>query len=160
MPGIVRIELAGSPQGKGRPRFSRKTGCAYTPAATRRYEDVLRYTAQETMAGRPPLDGPLDLTVEAYMPIPRSWSRRRQSMAAHGLIRPTTRPDFDNLLKACDALNKVVWNDDAQVVRVRCEKAYSVRPRLVVIVQRITVDPATAGKLLPEPELFAAEGAV
>jgi Holliday junction resolvase RusA-like endonuclease len=131
---MIRIELAGEPKGKGRPRFTR-SGIAYTPAPTRNHEAALRMAAQEAMAGRLPLDGPLELAMGAYMPVPQSWSQRKRSQALQGLIRPTTRPDFDNLLKCCDALNRIVWRDDAQVVHVRCAKLYSARPRLVIVVR-------------------------
>ena len=33
--------VPGKPQGKGRPRFSRKSGTAYTPSKTRDYERLI-----------------------------------------------------------------------------------------------------------------------
>jgi Holliday junction resolvase RusA-like endonuclease len=131
----IVIELPGTPRGKGRPRHTR-AGVTYTPAATRGYEASLAWTAAAAMKGRAPLEGPLRLTVEAHMPIPTSWSGRRQRMAAAGEIKPTTKPDYDNVLKTLDALNNVVWRDDSQIIDVRCVKRYSERPRL-----RITVAP-------------------
>lgn len=130
----IRIELTGEPKGKGRPRFTR-LGRTYTPAKTRSYEAALRLAAQDAMEGRPPFEGPLLVFVEAHMPIPASWSGKRQRMAAAGEIKHTSRPDFDNLLKPLDALNEVVWRDDAQVIEVVCRKRYSERPRLVVSVE-------------------------
>lgn len=129
---MITIELAGEPRGKGRPRFSRKQGIAFTDPKTRSYEAALRYAAQEAMAGQPPLEGALSLRVEAYLPIPASWSKRKQLRASMILIRPTTKPDFDNLMKPLDALNKVVWRDDSQIVSVSFAKFYSERPRFVV----------------------------
>ena len=55
----VLVEYAGAPKGKGRPRFSRRSGTAYTPTATRSYEGGLQYAAQVAMGDRPPLLGPL-----------------------------------------------------------------------------------------------------
>lgn len=94
--------------------------------------------AQIVMRGRLPLEGPLALTVEAFMPIPTSWSQRQQRKAVAGVVLPTTKPDFDNILKSLDALNKVVWRDDAQVVDVRFTKRYGDKPRLVVVVDPIS----------------------
>jgi Holliday junction resolvase RusA-like endonuclease len=133
--GIV-ITLAGEPQGKGRARVTR-SGVAYTPAKTRSYETALRWAAQVAMKGRKPFTGPLSLTIEAFMPIPRSWSKKRQQMADAGSLRPTGRPDLDNILKATDALNAIAWVDDSQVVDVHCTKLYSDIPRLVVTVTPI-----------------------
>jgi Holliday junction resolvase RusA-like endonuclease len=132
----IVIELPGEPKGKGRPRFTRN-GVTFTPPKTRSYEASLAWTAAAAMKGAKPLEGPLTLAVEAHMPIPASWSGKRQRMAAAGDIRPTTRPDYDNVLKALDGLNGIVWRDDAQIVDVRCTKLYSERPRL-----RITVEVA------------------
>jgi Holliday junction resolvase RusA-like endonuclease len=129
----ITIELPGEPKGKGRPRFTR-AGIACTPSKTRSYEASLAWTAAAAMKGAPPLEGPLALTVEADMAIPASWSKRRQRMAAAGDIRPTTRPDADNILKVLDGLNRIVWRDDAQVVDLRFAKRYAERPLL-----RITI---------------------
>jgi Holliday junction resolvase RusA-like endonuclease len=126
----IVIELAGEPKGKGRPRFSRKNGVAYTPASTRQYEVALRYVAQEMMAGRPPIEGPVTIAIDAYFAIPASWSKRKQEQARAGMLRPQTKPDVDNVLKGIDSLNQIVWRDDKQVVEAIVRKQYSDRPRL------------------------------
>lgn len=131
----ITIELLGEPKGKGRPRHTR-SGVTYTPLGTRSYEAQLAWAAQVAMRGRKPLTGPLRLSVTAFIPIPRSWSGKRQRMAAAGEIRPTSRPDYDNILKTMDALNGIVWRDDAQIIDARCVKLYDERPRL-----KITVTP-------------------
>lgn len=52
-----------------------------------------------------------------------------------GLLAPATRPDFDNCSKMVDALNGIVWIDDAQVVTAVIHKRYSDQPRLVIDVR-------------------------
>ena len=53
-----------------------------------------------------------------------------------GKIRPTKKPDFDNIGKiVCDSLNKRAYNDDAQVVDAQVRKFYSRNPRVVVTIQ-------------------------
>ena len=135
MTAIV-IELPGIPQGKGRPRFVRATGHAFTPAKTRSYESMLQGAALDVMNGTPPLEGPLEATVEAHFPVPASWSKSKRAAALLGVTRPTTKPDVDNLLKILDALNAVVFHDDKQIVVATISKHYSERPRLVVTVGR------------------------
>lgn len=131
----ITVELAGEPKGKGRPRFVRATGHAFTPAATRKYEDALRFAAQEAMGGRDPLEGAVDMTVTVCLPVPESWSGKRKREALAGAIKPAKRPDIDNYLKAAqDALNMIVFRDDAQVVNVTISKSYSTRPRLTIAV--------------------------
>jgi Holliday junction resolvase RusA-like endonuclease len=131
---LIRITLAGAPKGKGRPRFVRATGHAFTPERTRSYEAALRFAAQEAMGNRTPLDGALGITVIARMPIPVSWSRKKRAVALNGFIRPTTKPDVDNLVKTLDALNNVVWIDDRQICSCRIFKLYHEKPSLDIIV--------------------------
>lgn len=132
----VDIELCGKPEGKGRPRFAR-SGHAFTPANTRTYEANLKYSAQEAMAGRPPIDGPVRVRVEALFPIPKSWSKKKQAEAMAGNVWPTCKPDWENVAKMLDAFNEVVWRDDAQVVEGVIRKVYSDRPALRVTVSAI-----------------------
>lgn len=127
------IRLDGPPMGKERPRFVRTTGRTYTPERTVRFEDRLSLAAQHAMAGRPLLAGPLMVEIVACMPIPDSWPKRRKLAALAGVERPTKKPDYDNFAKILDALNLVVWTDDAQIVEGGpILKFYSDRPRFVV----------------------------
>ncbi len=131
----MKIVMAGEPIGKGRPRFSRKTGTAYTPLKTARYEDRLAWAAQAEMVGKPPLAGPLSVYIRAFMGVPESKPKKWRAMALTGSIRPVKKPDLDNIAKLADALNKVVWIDDAQIVALTVEKFYSDRPRLEIDVE-------------------------
>ena len=48
---------------------------------------------------------------------------------AKGEIRPTVKPDWDNIGKIIsDALNGIAYKDDAQVVSCTVEKRYSNTP--------------------------------
>lgn len=132
---MITIRLAGTPKGKGRPRFSRKSGAAFTPAPTRNYEAALRMAGQQEMGARPLLGGPLCVHVVALMPIAASWPKKKQAAAVEGALRPTGKPDIDNIAKMLDALNQVVWADDAQIVRAVIEKRYSTIPSLTVHVE-------------------------
>jgi len=135
LPAPLVIEVAGEPKGKGRPRFSRKSGAAYTPQPTRVYEDAIRFAAQHAMRGKPPIEGPLIVTVRAYFSVPASWSKAKREAALSGVHKHTGRPDADNLLKSIDALNAIVWRDDSQIYRAVIEKAYAERPRLRIEIE-------------------------
>src|SRR5262245_9217103 len=102
----VTLTLSGPPQGKGRPRFARRGGfgVVYTPSKTRSYERALAGVALRAMRGLNPLLGPLMVRATAHMPIPASWSAKRRDAALAGTLRPTGRPDWDNLAKILDAL--------------------------------------------------------
>jgi Holliday junction resolvase RusA-like endonuclease len=72
------------------------------------------------------------------MPIPPSWTKKRQAAALAGVEWPTGRPDSDNLAKGVlDALNGILWGDDAAVVELTVSKRYCTRPRTCVTVRRL-----------------------
>ena len=140
---LVTIRLAGTPRGKGRPKFSTAGGVmrSVTPAPTRNYEAALKMAAQSAMDGTDPLQGALDLLMIAVMPIAESWPKKRKADALAGRIRPTSKPDGDNLLKMTDALNGVVWVDDAQVADATVRKFFGSAPGLLIEVRRAEVEP-------------------
>lgn len=133
----VFIRLSGEPKGKGRPRFVKQTGRAFTPAATRSYEAALRFAAQEAMGGRAPIEGPVSVVIAAGFPIAASWPKGKREAALAGTLWPTVKPDADNLAKMLDAFNEVVWRDDKQAVSVLIEKRYSATPDLAITVRAI-----------------------
>jgi Holliday junction resolvase RusA-like endonuclease len=153
---VITVVLHGEPRGKGRPRsamvrprFGKSFIRVHTDEETEAYEKALKLTAKVAMgAGRRPLEGPLDVVVTAVMPIPNSWSRKKREAALAGQFRPTVSPDWDNFGKVTDALNKVVWLDDSQVVRGTVIKVYGERPLLRVEVKAADVSSAAgAGKV-------------
>lgn len=130
----IEIRMDGQPIGKGRPRFSRKSGTVYTPEKTARYEERLAWAAQSVMRGRALLEGALTATVRFYVEIPASWSQKKQREALTGQLFPIKKPDIDNSIKLVfDALNKVVYHDDCQIISVVSVKRYSDRPRTEIV---------------------------
>jgi Holliday junction resolvase RusA-like endonuclease len=132
--GEIHITVEGPPVPKGRPRATSIGGHArmFTPAKTRRYEDLIRLEAGRLMEGRGQLQGPTRVHIRAYMPTPQVIAKHKIKgpSAEAGVIRPITKPDVDNFAKVIDALNGIVWPDDNQVVELTVEKFYSTRPRL------------------------------
>ncbi len=130
--GKITIELSGTPVPKGRPRFAR--GHVYTPAATASYERSLSWAAKIAMGSRKPLEGPLRITVTAFVAIPKSFSRADRLAALAGKLWP--RPDADNFLKTgLDACNGIVYEDDAQAVEVIGRKAFAIEPMMRVEIE-------------------------
>ena len=134
----AEFTVIGEPVGKARPRVTRM-GHAYTPAKTVLYENLIKveYERQcgEQRASKP--EG-VSLSVAAYFQTPSSVSRKKRESMLNGEIRPTKKPDADNILKCVgDALNGVAFDDDSQIVQCHAEKWYSDTPRLVVIVRSV-----------------------
>lgn len=133
----VEIELAGEPRGKGRPRFIRKTGFAYTPASTVSYENALAHEAAMVMAGAKPIESAVRVRVEAFFSVPSSYSKTRRAACLLNAELPAKKPDCDNIVKMLDALNGIVWVDDRQIVKIEIAKFYHERPRLRVVVHSL-----------------------
>ena len=129
----ITFFVPGTPKGKGRPRFSRKSGRAYTPAQTAAYESTVAYAGHTAMGGKSLLEGPVGVKMTAVFGIPASWSTKRKREALHH----TSKPDADNIAKCCDALNGIVWKDDAQVARISISKVYGEVPGLHVFVEAL-----------------------
>lgn len=131
----IAFTVPGEPQGKGRARVGAVGGRArlFTPAKTVAYESLVRLAAAEAMGPASPLSGPLAVEIEAIHTVPASWSRKRRQQAIAGTLRPTVKPDYDNIAKAIgDAGNAVLWHDDRQIVRCLTVKRYGERAEVRV----------------------------
>ncbi|KUZ98108.1 endodeoxyribonuclease RusA [Burkholderia ubonensis] len=146
-PVVRRVEFVvpGKPVAKGRPRFARQGAHVrtFTPEATERYENLVKIAAGAAMRGSAPYEGPVRMVVHIGLPIPTSWSAKRQAAAAAGLIGATKKPDASNVLKAVeDGMNGVVYVDDGQVVDQWVSKRYVRAPGVRVEVIELNLQKA------------------
>jgi Holliday junction resolvase RusA-like endonuclease len=112
----------------------------FTPAKTVSYENLVKHAAFEAMKGEPLLEGPVRVIVHMACQIPASWSIKKKVDATSHRLRPTTKPDMDNVIKAIfDAINGVVWKDDVQVCDASIRKFYSESPCVRVWVDVVGV---------------------
>ena len=135
------FEVPGTPRGKQRPRVVRQNGrtISFTPDQTVQYENLVRWcykTAENSK--RFPDDMPLKVIINAYYEIPKSASKKKRAQMLDGELRPTKKPDADNIAKIiCDALNGIAYRDDAQVVTCIIQKWYSEEPSVSVEIEEI-----------------------
>ena len=81
--------------------------------------------------GHERLEGPVVLSVDVYREPPKSLAKVARRGALADAIRPTTRPDITNIVKAIeDGLSGVVYADDSQVVEKHERKLYGSPPRV------------------------------
>lgn len=138
------IEIPGKPQGKARPKVVRNkyTGKSHgiTPQQTQDYESLVRWCWQSA-GGVSFGDDLLDVHITAEFAIPKSYSKKRVREIEENHLRPTCKPDLDNIQKVVlDALNGLAYTDDAQVVRISCEKKYAADGRERVVVSIRTME--------------------
>lgn len=135
----VKFTILGEPKGKGRPRFITKTGRAITPKDTAVYENLVRmeYMAQ-CKEFRFPDNAMLDMRILAYYGIPKSMTKKNRELVSQRILRPTKKPDMDNVVKViADSLNGVAYRDDTQIVDCQIRKFYSEKPRVEVTIQQV-----------------------
>lgn len=135
------FRVIGKPQGKARARtfYNKKMGRmqSVTPEQTKSYEDLIRWSYKDA-GGEYLGEKTLKVNIRAFYEIPKSFSKKKKELAFAYKLRPTTKPDCDNIIKVVlDALNGVAYYDDKQVLEVSCEKYYNDIGCLVVEIEEI-----------------------
>jgi len=130
---MIKFTIQGEPKGKGRPIFSRgnKFVRVYTPETTVNYENWVKICFQN--AKQKLHTGQLQAQIKCYMGIPKSCTKKKREESLNGKIRPTKKPDIDNIIKCIfDALNGLAYKDDKNIVSCTVDKWYSEEPRVEV----------------------------
>lgn len=125
---LVQFTIPGKLRGKGRARAGIRKGKSgqqfvqvYADKNTVNAEAMVRQIGADAMAGRPPFEGPLILSVALFLNTTASWSKRKRRET----IYVTGKPDLDNIVKLIgDALNKIVWADDQQICGLNIFRSY------------------------------------
>lgn len=94
----------------------------YTPEKKiKPYKDAIKFIASQTMAGRTPIEGPIEVCIHFYFDRPKRHSKKQRECPWHA-----QKPDIDNLTKAvCDALNEICFQDDSQICLLTVRKEWA-----------------------------------
>lgn len=124
--------IPGEPMGKQRARAG--NGRHYTPAKTVSYENLVKVYAREAMKVAPPWDGPVCVEITACYSLAKSAPKRlHKALDAGYRLWAPKKPDWDNVGKiVSDAMNGIVYRDDAQIVDGGTRKVYSKTPGVTV----------------------------
>lgn len=149
---VIRFTIPGKPTAKARPRFRVVKPKAapefvntYTTASTRDYERTVAWACKAAMQGRARINGALALSINVWLPIPKSWPKRDQAAARAGQLHATSKPDADNYAKSItDGMSGIAFDDDAQIVSLSITKAYADQPRAEVELRAFAPPPSTA----------------
>ena len=134
---LYEFEVPGKITGKGRPRVNTATAIAYTPTKTKEYEELVKqYFIIKNRCAKP-LEGRLAVTIKAYFGIPKNTSKKQKEEMLNNNISPVKKPDIDNIAKIIlDALNKLAFNDDNQIIKLRIEKVYSEEEKVYIKIEQ------------------------
>ena len=124
------IEIIPEPQKQTRFVMRGKYPIAYDPSKS--YSDKLKW---QLLSQKPAQieTGPISLSLNFYMPIPKSTSKVKIDQMLIRKIHHIKRPDLDNMGYAVtNALKGIYYADDSQVVSLHMYKSYSMRPRITI----------------------------
>jgi Holliday junction resolvase RusA-like endonuclease len=137
----LAFTVPGEVRGKGRPRIVKIGGFSRMAAdrKTATYENLVALVAMEAMtaAGMAAqhFAGPVCVTMTARLVPAASAPRKARAAMLSGEAPPTKKPDADNIGKVVDALNGLVWRDDAQIVSLFVRKVYAETPGLDIVIR-------------------------
>lgn len=116
------VVVPGKVKGKARPRVY--DGHAITPKDTVLYENWVRQCYME-QDGRFH-EGEVAAFLWVYIPIPKSYTKKRRVACMDGREKPMRKPDLDNVAKiVLDSLNGIAYEDDAQVTTLRIKRVWT-----------------------------------
>ena len=120
---MLVITVRGSPAPQGSKSFKGIHGghavLAESSKKVKPWRQDVKAAGEALMQGRPPLDGPLVVSMTFTVPKPISAPKTRRTW-------PMRMPDLSKLVRSTeDALTDAgVWADDARVVRCTAAKVY------------------------------------
>lgn len=135
---VLKIEIPGVIQPQERPRFSRRGKNVVTHDApkSKNFKDFVKLVAWQNKPSEL-ITGPIKLQADIYIMPPKKYhTGPKRALIASGELRPTKKPDLDNLIKGIkDGCNKIIWHDDSQIVDMTVRKFYSEQPRAEVTIE-------------------------
>ena len=125
---MILFEIIGDPKPQQQTRFVRRG--PYDPS--KKHKESLRWQMRP-YAPEELLEGSISVDITYYMPIPKSASATERRLMINGSIRPSKRPDSDNLSYiVTNAMQDIMYADDAQIVDLSSHKYYGEVPKTVV----------------------------
>lgn len=124
----LNFTIKGKVKAKQSVKFGRN-GIKYTPKDMVEYANLVRMgfiNAYPNWHACNFENKPLKVEINVFMSVPKSYSKKKTEQALNNEIRPTVKPDCDNIAKNInDALNGIAYPDDKQIVSLTVNKYYS-----------------------------------
>lgn len=135
----VSFTVPGEPLGK-QARATTGSGISYLPKQSKNYYALIKLCYYQANAQY--LTGALKVTINAYLSIaPSMKTRWKRELMLKNVMRPTKKPDFDNVAKFLDALKTIAWHDDKDIVDAEIHKWWTANnPRVEFVIEEIYSD--------------------
>lgn len=114
----VSFDVIGKPEPQGSKRAFVRGGRAMIVESARNVGSWRRLVADRAndVAPETPFQGPLIVTLDFRLPVPKSAPKRRR-------LHAVRKPDLDKLARSClDAMTHVIYRDDSQIVKLHATK--------------------------------------
>ena len=160
-PDAIRFVVPGELRGKQRARsrvLTKRNGevvrgkggrpiiTHHTPDQTVDYESNVAVWYRSVRTG-PPTDAPVILLLDITHMVNADWPLWKRTLISMAKMLPVRKPDGDNIEKIVkDALNKVAWNDDTQVVATMKRKRFGDEPGVSVTIIPLGELPSTVNR--------------
>lgn len=129
---MYTFDLVGKPQAQSRPRFAK--GKCYNSNSKQKKDCRIQIMSQIRDQGLiSVVNGPIAVEMWFYFKFPKKTNQTTLKR-----VFKETKPDIDNLSKFyLDAMNKLIFEDDAQVVEINCKKYYYHEEKTIICVRRV-----------------------
>lgn len=130
------FEVIGKPHGKARARVT-KWG-SYNPASNVMYTEKIHKAFKEQLPNYKLTEAPVMIEIKAIFEPVKSVRKRERAEMISGKIKPTKKPDIDNIAKSVlDGLNGLAYKDDNQVIGLVCDKMYGKVSKIIVTIMEV-----------------------
>ena len=141
----ICFTVPGKPQGKASARtgYNPKTKqvMSHTLENTVLYENFIKTCYMQETDHTFDRGIPLSICITACFEPVKSVSKKQRELMMQDKVRPTKKPDIDNIIKAVlDALNGIAYKDDTQVVQVAASKLYRENARIDVTIEELQLE--------------------
>ena len=121
------------PKATPRPRINNFTHTFYVKGAANNGKQFKKW--MDTIE-HPFISTPFKFQCDTYSQTPKSMNKVDTILAEFGLVRPISRPDWDNLGKTySDMIHESLILDDSLIIDGRVRKFYSIRPRVEIFIE-------------------------
>lgn len=133
---MFEFRVEGKPTGKARPRVTRWS--VHNTDTTVIYENLIKIMFMQKYKRVEPLKGCVRLELTIIFKPAKSTSKKKSLEMLQGKIKPSKKPDIDNIVKIyADALNKVAYDDDTQIVELVARKTYGNEDVVIVKIDAV-----------------------
>lgn len=93
------------------------------------------------MQGKETFSDAIKVTIKFYRNVQKSISKKKHVRRISGVCKPIVKPDLDNYVKSTlDALNGIIWTDDAIIVELNVSKHYAESSRIEIEIEDVAIN--------------------